>query len=309
MDNRLEKILKSETKERADVICELEGFLLNPGRFSVLIIGMRGTGKSYWLELIQSSYSDDKHLSGLVMVNAALAKNSNQDYWSETFKKANMKLMIVEDVEKLSKESQEILFDGLSTGHGAKYGFDEKKFEFRIAFTSTFDIKTLRDTEEYLSHKFFDRISQFVVKLPSYTDLNQTVWKDFQLTWKKMKFETNNDLPGLELKTWLEEHSQELHGHFRDLDKIAINWHHCRISGRKENEILSLVTEDFREWFHFPEHKSELFNAFHIDDSLDWEGNMRKFKKYYKEWVKVEYGSLRKGEKKSGVSYRTMERW
>lgn len=309
MKDNLAANLKSETKERTEAIRKLEGFLLNPGRFSVLVLGMRGTGKTHWLREIQKCHSTEKHLTGLVVVNAALAKNSNQDYWNEKFKQADKKLLVIEDVENMSKESQEILFDGLSTGEGAKYGFGDKNFEFRIAFTSTFDIKTLRDTEEYLSHKFFDRISQFVVRLPSYTDSTKSIWKDFQLSWKKMKFEKSNDMPSIELRTWLENHSHELHGHFRDLDKIAINWHHYRIIGKKEDEILGLVTQDFKELFHFPEHKSELSTAFHINGSLDWEGNLRKFKRHFKEWVKVEFGSLRKGEKKVGVSYRTIERW
>lgn len=309
MKDILSTQLKSETKERTEAIRKLEGFLLNPGRFSVLVLGMRGTGKTHWLQAIQNSHISEKHLNGLVVVNAALAKNSNQEFWNEKFQQADKKLLVVEDVEKLSNESQEILFDGLSTGEGAKYGFGEKNFEFRIAFTSTFDIKTLRDTEEYLSHKFFDRVSQFVVKLPSYTDATKSIWKDFQLTWKKMKFEKMNVMPNIELRNWLESHSHELHGHFRDLDKIAINWHHYRIVGKRESDILGLVTEDFRELFHFPEHKSELSTSFHIDGSLDWEGNLRKFRKHFKEWVKVEFGSLRKGEMKVGVSYRTIERW
>ena len=309
MENKLSTLLKSEPKEREASIRKLEGFLINPGRFSVLVLGMRGTGKTHWLEAIQKCHIKEKHLTGIVVVSAGLAKNSNQDYWNGKFSEADKKLLVIEDVDKLSKESQEILFDGLSTGEGARFGFAEKKFEFRIAFTSTFDIKTLRDTEEYLSHKFFDRISQFVAKLPSYSDAKHSIWKDFQISWKKMKFKDKKEMPNFELKTWLEEHSHELHGHFRDLDKIAINWHNYRITEIKEDEILSLVTSDFRELFHFPEHKSELSSSFNIDASLDFEGNMRKFRRQFKEWVKVEFGSLRKGEKKVGVSYRTMERW
>jgi hypothetical protein len=299
----------SETKERADAIKKLEGFLLNPGRFSVLVLGMRGTGKTHWIQQIQKHHSDNKHLTGLIIVNAALAKNSNQDYWDDKFKKAHNKLLVIEDVEKLSKESQEILFDGLSTGEGAKYGFDEKKYEFRLVFTSTYDVKTLRDTEEYLSHKFFDRISQFVIKLPSYSDLKHTVWRDFESTWKKMKFKSKNEMPGDQLRNWLETISQKLHGHFRDLDKIAINWHHYRTLDIKEDDILALVKDDFTELFHFPEHKSELSDSFNIDSRLNWEANLRDFRRLYKDWIKVKYGSLRKGEKEAGISYRTMERW
>lgn len=309
MYNELTKKIKAEAKERIVAISKLEGFLTNPGRFSVLVLGMRGTGKTHWIQEIQKIHRNDKHLSGLISVNAALTNDKLRDYWEEKFEQAHKKLLVIEDVDALSKESQEILFEGLSTGDGAKYGFDEKKYEFRIAFTSTFDVKTLRDNEEFLLHKFFDRISQFVVKMPSYNDLKQGVWHDFQSTWRKMKFKSYKELPGIELKKWLEDHAHELHGHFRDLDKIAINWHHQRISKVKEDNILALVTQDFRELFHFPEHKSELSNTLHIDSSLDWEGNMRKFRKYYKDWIKIEFGSLRKGETKAGISFRTMERW
>lgn len=304
-------LLKSETKERKEAIEKLESFLLNPGRFSVLVLGMRGTGKTHWLQEVQKYNSLEKHLKDLVAVNAALAKNSNQDYWQEKFQEAaeKKKLLVIEDVEKLSQESQEILFEGLSTGAGGKYGFGKKEFEFRIAFTSTFDVKKLRDTEEYLSHKFFDRISQFVVKFPSYKDGIKSIWGDFQLSWEKMKFQKLDEMPGTELMTWLESHSHELYGHFRDLDKIAINWHNYRIVGKDESEILGLVTQDFRELFHSPERKPELSTAFHIESSLDWDGNLQKFRRHFKEWVKVEFGSLRKGEERIGISHRTIERW
>lgn len=74
MKDKLAALLKSETKERTEAIRKLEGFLLNPGRFSVLVLGMRGTGKSHWINEIQKCNSSDKHLKGLVVVNAALAK-------------------------------------------------------------------------------------------------------------------------------------------------------------------------------------------------------------------------------------------
>ena len=70
-----------------------------------------------------------------------------------------------------------------------------------------------------------------------------------------------------------------------------------------------MVTNDFKELFHFPDHRSELSDSFSIDGSVDWDSNLRNFKRFYKNWVKVKFGSLRKGEKKVGVSSRTMERW
>lgn len=306
---KLETILAHQFKERAEAVRRLEGFMLNPGRFAVLVLGMRGTGKTHWLNVIQQCHSRKEFLNDIIMINAGLYKNRSQDFWEEKFAQAQGKILVIDDVDRLSSFDQEILFEGLSTGPGACYGFDKKKYKFRIVFTSTFDIKTLRDTEKYLSHKFFDRISQLVVKLPAFTDAVRFQWNDFKSTWEKMAFETKNHLPGPELKSWLENHCHELIGNFRDLDKIAINWHNYRLTGISEHEILTFVVRDFKELYHFPEHKSELSAEFRIDESLNWEENLAKFRKNYKEWVKISFGSLRKGEKKAGISFRTMERW
>lgn len=298
---------QDEPPERAKAIKKLEGYLRNPGRFSILMLGLHGTGKTHWLTTLQQAHNTADCLTGTVIVNAGLAMHTSQDYWEEQFEKARGKLLVVEDIDKLSKEMQEILFEGMSTGEGGKFGFEEKKYELRIAFTSIYSIKTLRDSDT-LSNKFFDRIAQFIVELPSYVDIKKGIWADFKKSWKKMHFKKQKSIP-IKLKGWLEFNSHKFNGQFRDLDKIAINWHNYRLIGENEEHILDLVTKDFSTYLHYPEHSTELPTAFYLKEKEDFAANLQAFKKYYKSWLTKEYGSLKKGAKHAGKSDRTMEGW
>ena len=309
MNNFLD-IINKEPTERVESIKKLESFLLNPGKFSILVLGDYGTGKTHWIKEIQKNNQDKEFLKKIFFLNAGTLKNSNtKEYWEAQFKLAHKNLLVIEDVELLTKDSQEILFEGLSTGLGAKYGFDDKTYQFRIAFTSSYSIGELRDKDIYLNKRFFGRIAQLVVKFPSIKNSKDFVWNDFLKSWKKMAFENKNEIPGSELSLWLLQNYREIHGNFRDLDKIAINWHNYRLMGTKESEILKLVIADFKILYHLPEQKSENKSIFIIDNSLDWEGNFTNFKSKFKEWVKEEYGSLKEGAEKVKISYRTMERW
>ena len=217
---------------------------------------------------------------------------------------------MIDEVEELSKQTQAILFEFLSTSNG-KYGWKEKKHQCRIVFVSSFEIKTLRDNEEYLLHKFFDRISQLVVAFPSYAEKNISIWEDFVTTWKKMDF-PQDKLPKDELEGWLQEHSHKFHGNFRDLDKLAINWCNYQLCGLKEKDILGRVSKDFFSLYHFPEHKSENKNAFYIKENMDFYNEIQPmFLKFIKSFAKSKYGKLSKAPdgKPLGVPYRTMERW
>ncbi|MCL5129350.1 sigma 54-interacting transcriptional regulator [Algibacter sp. L4_22] len=309
MLNKISNIIKNETKQRKDAIIKLNSYLTNPGRFSILILGSRGTGKAHWLKEIQSLHKeDDKNLDELVFISAFNTNKYNEADWINLFKSSNNGLLVISDIEELNKESQGLLFNGISTGQGGMFGFKEKKFKIRIAFTSTKDITTLRDNETFLTHKFFDRICQFAVKMPTFQEANIFIWEDFQKSWDKMSFQNHNEYPE-DLKIWLKKLESPLYGNFRDLDKLAINWHNYRLLGKKEDKILALVREDFFNYYHYPEHKTDINSTFEISKSCDWDGNLKKFRLFYKNYIKNKYGTLRKGEKESKMSYRTMEKW
>ncbi len=240
-----------------------------------------------------------------------MAKNTDDLFWETMFESANGKLLVIEEVEELSKATQALLFEFLSTTNGL-YGLKEKKFNCRIVFTSSLHIRSLRDSQDFLLNKFFDRISQFVVKFPGYADKNISIWDDFVLTWAKMNF-PKKDLPKRTLEEWLRTNSHRFHGNFRDLDKIAINWRNSQINFNKtETEILKDVENDFFELYHFPEHNSENVNAFYVDDKMDYYKEIKPlFEKFVKEVARRKYGKLSKAKdgKPLGVHYRTMERW
>lgn len=307
--SKLTKIFRNETKQRKKSITKLHSYLTNPGRFSVLLLGLRGTGKKHWLKKIQHIYKDDElNLNSIVFASALAANKKKETDWDNLFKLSNNGLLVISDIESLNKESQGILFEGISTGKGGKFGFNEKKYDIRIAFTSSKSISTLRDTETYLSHYFFDRICQFAVKLPSFEEANKTIWADFKKSWDKMCFEKHNNYPN-NLKKWLETFNQPLHGNFRDLDKLAINWHNYRLQEKKEEDILNLVKSDFISFYHFPEHNSDVNNLMEISEDQSWSKNLDNFRAFYKNYLIEKYGSIRKGAKISGLSHRTIESW
>lgn len=303
-------IVKSESKRRKEALLKLHSFITNPGRFSVLLLGARGTGKTYWLQNFQNLYkTNSRILDSIYLLNASNANSYSESDWTEIFKKTNKGLLVIKDVENLSKKTQALLFDGISTGQGGKLGFKKKEFDIRIAFTSTKDISKLRDNELYLSHKFFDRICQFAVELPTHETGSSYIWEDFKKTWKKMNFQSHSELPSADLREWLESNNLTLFGNFRDLDKIAIIWHNYRLLGTNEDSILLKVKSDFINFCKYPENKSDEKKQLEIRSEFTWADNLDYFKMKYVEYLIEKYGKLKIGAKEADVSYRTMERW
>lgn len=303
-------IFDSQPNYRKDILYSLHGFLKNPGRFSILLLGARGTGKTHWLNEISKYNPKGDCLSDIIFVNGLIAKNTDEFFWKQKFEEANNKMLVIDEVESLSHSTQAILFEFLSTSNG-KYGWGEKQYECRIVFTSTFEIKTLRDNEEYLLHKFFDRISQLVVQFPSFSEKNYSIWNDFKATWKKMDFPKKGEPKG-EIEDWIKKNSHKFHGNFRDLDKLAINWRNYQLLGVQDDDILGKVSKDFFSLYHFPDHKSENNNSFFVSEDMDYYADMLpKFRKFIKELAKNKYSKLSKAlnGKPFGVPHRTMERW
>ncbi len=309
-NNKDKEFYKDQPQVRRDSIGRLVGHLTNPGRFSVLVLAMRGAGKTHWLNEIVKNLKKNDCLTDLVTVNGFIATNTNEHFWEDKFLKAEGKLLVIDEVEGLSKLTQSILFEFLSTSDG-KFGWIEKKHTCRILFTSTYDVKTLRDSEEYLLHKFFDRISQLVVTFPSFVSDGSSIWPDFRATWKKMEF-PSKQVPVGEFEVWLKQNARKLHGNFRDLDKLAINWQNYQLLGLDETEIFSQVIDDFNKINHFPDHTSEIQNAFFVKEDIeDYSEVSREFKRFIRDLAKKKYGKLSKApqQKPFGVHYRTMEGW
>jgi len=290
----------------------LKAYIKNEGRFSVLIYGDRGTGKSYSvekaLEYLISESDEYSCLNGIMTINAFLIE-STVESWTKILEDVNGKILIIEDIEDLDRRNQELLFQILSTKDG-KFGFIKKEFKFRPVFISSYNINILK---KKLENKFFDRISQLVVKFPSFKDNNITIWNDFMSTWNKMKFE--GEIPDSGLKNWLETSACDiLEGNFRDLDKIAINWNNYRMMNDNntivEKEIFQKIRESFKSTLSYPKHKKDESNTFYF--SREDKGSKtaeQRFKYEYKKWIIREFDSLKIGCAKLNLNIRTVEGW
>jgi len=291
---------KTQPKKRKDKIDLLTSYLDNPGRFSILILGNRGTGKKFW---IKEKYKELEDFN-IIQINAALTESSNE-FWTKQFALAHKGILIIEDTELLTKETQAVLFDGLGT-HNGKYGFESKEFEVNIIFTSSKTISALRNTERYLSDKFFDRIAQLIVAFPNFQQCANKITQDFKNTWNKFKFKTT--YPDL-LIPWLNENAHKLHGNFRDLDKLCIIWNNFQLLGKTEEEILKEIKANFLSTHGFPEVKKESVHQLHFSRDITYQDLVDDFKRQLKVWVKAEFSSLRDAGESLGVSHRTIERW
>ncbi len=297
--------INTQPQKRRKEIKLLEAYITNPGRFSILILGDRGTGKKKWINTIFDKYKPKDAPDKAIIINSIGALPSTE-YWTKQFDKANKGILLVNDVEQLSKENQEILFDGIGTQDG-KYGFNTKEYEIRIIFTSSLSIAALRDTEKYLTHKFFDRIAQLVVRFPNFNECANTISKDFKITWSKFEFK---EVPYPEaLEHWLQTNAQRLHGNFRDLDKLCIVWNNYQLMGYSEDVILKNIKNDFFEYYRFPEANKEDVIELHFSREESYQNALHDFKSKYKAWAKKEFGSLKKADPVVGKSYRTMEGW
>jgi len=291
------KSKNQQPKHRREKIDLLESYLENPGRFSILVLGKRGTGKKYWIRAYQKSKNIPLH-----QINSASAKPEPR-YWKEQFKKANKGILIVADVELLTKETQEVLFDGIAT-HNGKFGYEIKKHEFSIVFTSCKENTILRDTEKYLNHRFFDRIAQLVVEFPSFKCNN--IVSDFKRTWKKFDFQTEEPIL---IHTWLRTNAQNLEGNFRDLDKLCIIWNNYQLTRLPEEEILQKIKEDFLRYHSFPKAKKEQIYELHFSRDFTYREQVTELRMALKKWADKEFSSKKEKEKVLGVSHRTMEGW
>ena len=301
----MNSLFDMKPEKRKDEILKLKSYMLNPGYFSILLLGERGTGKSFWIDEIVKK---NKNIGEVLNINAFLAEDK-KEYWAEQLKKSDNGILVIDEVEKLTKINQELLFQAMQTTNG-KYGFEKKEYRIRIIFTSIFDITTLKNSEKYLSHKFFDRIGQFILQLPSFQSVSSNIEADFAATWEKLTFTTKKKIPKNKIIEWLNLNAdRKLKGNFRDLDKICINWHNYRLLGYKEDDIYELIINDFSKYLKYPEHKTETHDEFHFSNEMTHDEIMKGFKQQYKKWAKREYVNLKIAGKKLGISHRTMERW
>lgn len=83
-------LLEKQPKSRKENILKLKSFMNNPGRFSILLLGERGTGKSFWINQINKDTQSIKYL------NASLIEETIE-YWKKQLSKADKGILVITD--------------------------------------------------------------------------------------------------------------------------------------------------------------------------------------------------------------------
>ena len=299
------------TENRNEVQKKLELFIKNPGYFSILILGDSGTGKNFMIDAVLNDIKKDK-----IGFFYPFEIGETVDKISKIFEKD---FIIIKNIEELSTTQQNILFKALSTSDG-KIGLNDNIGFKRIIFTSSFDIVQLTEGQNRLINRFWDRVSQLVIKVPSFKDFSLDISNDFKSVWNKMDFKEFPKQPeDGDFFYWLAENCNTFSGNFRDLDSIAILWHQYRImeyanASQKfksdvEARIFRKVRADFEKFTHFPTQKSDTSNIFEFEKGKTWEKIERDFHSKFKNWAKNEYPSIKEATKELNMPLRKMDKW
>lgn len=326
-----QKETEAETKR-------LMGYFTNPGRFSVLVVGPPGIGKSHIIQEAITKLekpssdeaepaSDDSKLPVVYQRASRLNTLADIDQWVKIFEGLEEeKYLVIDHVEDLDLRAQDLLFEMISTDKEGRFGKDgDKKFKVRVIFTSSKTVKELKGddrNERILSVRLMTRIAQLVLEMkPISSDVGSATWKRFKVVWSYMwKEDDKGNYPklpkGNQLERWVTENNHRFNGNYRDLEKLAINWHHWAVIERKEledgdyeKEIFKLVTEDF-ERFSSPEVSENRNNVFIMKEGEPAKEMINGFKFQMKEWALGQsQNSTTLAAKFLRVSKRTMERW
>lgn len=313
-------------KIRMEAFQKLKVFLKNPGRFCLIVLGSRGSGKHFAIECafkeIQTNNNKDFCLEGLEFIEPNEIP-TDEKKMDEFLGKYINKTLVIEDVEDLNSEQEKLLFKALSTTDGT-YGI-RNKFKIRIVLTSSKDSDSLREDGKYLTGLFWDRISQLLVEFPSYKQESKNIIKDFHSTWKKMKFENTEEyktLSGLpknvSLESFLENNAEKFEGGFRDLDKIACMYFNYRIyhydekkkiDENIEKKVVESVKSDFFSKSQMQSSSGNDESIFRFDLGLSHQELLAKYKIQLRRWAVKEYKTVGNAEVKLGFKPGSMKNY
>ena len=305
---------------------KLKVFLGNPGKFCLIVIGNRGTGKHFAIEKafaeINKDASDKLCLKDLQFYTPVQIPVIAEDI-DKLCLKHKYQTVVIEDVERLTDEQQDLLFTTLSTIDGT-FGVAQKT-NLRFVFTSSKEIDELREDEKLIQGYFWDRISQLVVELPSYKTENENAIKDFQSTWKKMEFHKTEGFEhfasppkNATMEKFLEDYADKFDGGFRDLDKLACMYFNYRIlhygkskriSEDIEKEIVNEIKEDFLSKSQLHSSSGNDLSMFQIRSGFSMDELNAQFRIQVRKWAVIEYKTIAKATEKLKLKPGTLKNY
>ena len=306
-----------------DYLGTLKGYLGNKGRFSILLLGQPGTGKTHLINEVLSNQEmcRESSINKTIFKPASRLNSFGTNDWYNLIKECHNGLLVIDHVEDLSIHGQDLLFEIMETGQGGKFGPEgNKDFEVRVLFTSCNTIKQLKEIDSKLSVRFMTRITQLVLEVAPLYQRQDLVWDNFKKVWDYMwppeprKTQSSEYLPN-ELRYWLDENKTLLQGNFRDLEKIAINWQHW-LEVEKSEKIALRKTREGYEAFRSPESTESQIRVFefqHLETSGKQKLHLilkRRFLRKMKLWAtELANGNLDEAANILNASRRTIERW
>jgi hypothetical protein len=292
---------------------KLNYFIKNPGYFSILVLGDNGTGKNFLIKSALKEIEDQSKIGFYYPYEIGATENDISLIFEKEY-------IIIKNIEELTELQQLILIKALSTKEGGKVGLLSNLGIKRLIFTSSYAVDQLRENRQHLIERFWDRISQLVIYVPSFKDFSSEIKKDFKAVWENMEFKEYAKPPeDGDFLHWLTENCGTFSGNFRDLDKIAILWHQYRIMNYADDKqkfksdvearIFRQVRADFESFTHFPKQKTDSSNIFEFEKGKTWEQIERTFQSKFKNWAKREYGTIKDATRELNMPPRKMDKW
>ena len=84
------KEIKDEPKSRKHAVEELFRYMTDNGRFSILLLGSHGVGKTFWIDKIvkfieKNNKALDYYMTKIKTINCCIHADKDEDFWNDIF--------------------------------------------------------------------------------------------------------------------------------------------------------------------------------------------------------------------------------
>ncbi len=256
-----------------DSIESLTYALLNTKRPMVLVSGEPGTGKTHLItKALEKAGVGNRHYT-----TYAPMRRKSIDGWKrfEGWLKAQKKqVVIIESIDLMPKENQAIFQLYLDR---FKKRAEKSSINLSFIFTSTTNIKELRDNRDFLISPLYEQITDWVIHLsplrnrPDFDTLVKDVWNE-EAEWPS----------DVKLLDWLHYHKPELKGNFRDIIRLRERWKlYAYVQKMSQGEAFEKIKITYRDiGFGAPIAATKGAFSYRIEDENKLEELVKRFKRH-----------------------------